>query len=59
MVEPNKPATKQRLGVLETPGFALTPAFDDPLPENELKLWNGEDVENSDADISTSATSGS
>ena len=33
---------KKRLGALETPGFVLTDAFFDPLPEEELKLWNGE-----------------
>ena len=36
------PVGKKRLGALETPGFALTDAFFDPLPEEELKLWNGE-----------------
>ena len=34
---------KRRLGVLETPGFALTDAFFEPLPEAELRLWNGDD----------------
>lgn len=36
------PVTKKRLGVLETPGFVLTEAFFDPLPEEELRLWDGE-----------------
>lgn len=36
------PVRKKRLGALETPGFALTDAFFEPLPEEELKLWNGE-----------------
>lgn len=36
------PATK-RLGARKTPGFALTPAFFAPLPEAELRLWNGEE----------------
>ena len=36
------PVGKKRLGALETPGFALTDTFFDPLPEEELKLWNGE-----------------
>ena len=36
------PVGKKRLGALETPGFALTDAFFDPLPEEDLKLWNGE-----------------
>ena len=35
------PIPKQRLGILETPGFTLTPAFFDPLPESELALWDG------------------
>lgn len=33
---------KKRLGVLETPGFTLTDAFFEPLPDEELRLWNGE-----------------
>ena len=32
----------KRLGALLTPGFRLTPAFFEPLPEDELRLWNGE-----------------
>ena len=36
------PVGKKRLGVMETPGFVLTDAFFEPLPEEELKLWNGE-----------------
>jgi prevent-host-death family protein len=36
------PVPKKRLGALETPGFTLTDAFFEPLPEEELKLWNGE-----------------
>ena len=36
------PMGKKRLGILETPGFALTEAFFEPLPEEELRLWNGE-----------------
>jgi prevent-host-death family protein len=35
------PVAKKRLGALETPGFKLTDAFDEPLPEEELRLWNG------------------
>lgn len=35
------PVGKKRLGVLETPGFVLTDAFFEPLPEEELHLWNG------------------
>jgi prevent-host-death family protein len=36
------PVGKKRLGALETSGFALTDAFFEPLPEDELKLWDGE-----------------
>lgn len=36
------PTKKKRLGARETPGFVLTDAFFEPLPEEELKLWNGE-----------------
>ncbi len=35
------PAGKKRLGALETPGFVLTEAFFEPLPEEELGLWHG------------------
>jgi antitoxin (DNA-binding transcriptional repressor) of toxin-antitoxin stability system len=40
-LEPIQPAEKKRLGALDTPGFVLTEQFFDPLPEAELKLWNG------------------
>ncbi len=36
------PVGKKRLGALETPGFKLTDAFFEPLPEDELRFWNGE-----------------
>jgi len=36
------PTGKKRLGALETPGFTLTDAFFEPLPETELRLWNGD-----------------
>ncbi len=36
------PVGKKRLGALKTPGFKLTEAFFEPLPEEELRLWNGE-----------------
>ena len=36
------PVGKKRLGALETPGFRLTDAFFEPLPEDELRFWNGE-----------------
>lgn len=32
----------KRLGALENPKFVLTKAFFAPLPEDELRLWNGE-----------------
>lgn len=37
------PTAKKRLGFLETPGFKLTDAFFEPLPEDELRQWNGND----------------
>lgn len=37
-----EPVKKKRLGVMETLGFVLTEAFFEPLPEEELRLWNGE-----------------
>jgi len=40
-LEALKPVAKQRLGALETPGFVLTKQFFEPLPEDELNLWNG------------------
>ncbi len=36
------PARKKRLGALATKGFVLTDAFFEPLPEDELRLWNGD-----------------
>ena len=41
-IEAYKPVEPKRLGVMETPGFELTDAFWEPLPEEELALWNGE-----------------
>ena len=35
------PIKKKRLGALESPGFVLPAQFFDPLPEDELRLWNG------------------
>jgi prevent-host-death family protein len=32
---------KKRLGALETPGFTLPEQFFEPLPEDELRLWEG------------------
>jgi prevent-host-death family protein len=37
-----KPRKVKRLGLLEIPGFVLPEDFFEPLPEDELKLWNGE-----------------
>jgi len=42
-LEPIHPLAKKRLGALQTPGFALTDTFFEPLPEEELRLWNGKD----------------
>jgi antitoxin (DNA-binding transcriptional repressor) of toxin-antitoxin stability system len=36
------PIGKKRLGALETSGFILPDAFFEPLPEEELGLWNGD-----------------
>ena len=33
---------KRRLGILETPGFKLPEDFFEPLPEEDLRLWEGE-----------------
>ena len=35
------PVKKKRIGAMETPGFVLTQAFFEPLPEDELALWDG------------------
>ena len=35
------PVGKKRLGALETPGFVLPDSFFEPLPEEELDLWDG------------------
>ena len=42
-LEAIQPVTKKRLGALETPGFELGEAFWEPLPEEELRLWEGEE----------------
>jgi antitoxin (DNA-binding transcriptional repressor) of toxin-antitoxin stability system len=34
------PQAKKRLGALESPGFILSAGFFEPLPEDELRLWN-------------------
>jgi len=36
------PTPKKRRGGLEDPNFVLTDAFWEDLPEDELKLWEGE-----------------
>ena len=41
-LEAIQPAGKKRLGAMYTPGFVLTDAFWEPLPEEELRLWEGE-----------------
>jgi prevent-host-death family protein len=41
-LEAIQPVPKKRLGALETPGFVLSERFFEPLPEDELRLWNGE-----------------
>jgi prevent-host-death family protein len=40
-LESVQPVAKKRLGALETPGFVLSQAFFEPLPEEELALWDG------------------
>ena len=41
-IEAYVPVVKKRLGARATPGFVLTEAFFEPLPEDELRLWSGE-----------------
>jgi len=41
-LEAIQPIPKKRLGALETPGFVLSEQFFEPLPEAELRLWNGD-----------------
>jgi hypothetical protein len=33
------PKRKQRLGILETPGFVLSEKFFEPLPDDEFADW--------------------
>jgi antitoxin (DNA-binding transcriptional repressor) of toxin-antitoxin stability system len=40
-LEAIQPVAKRRLGVLETPGLVLSEEFFEPLPEEELGLWDG------------------
>ena len=37
-----EPVKVKRLGLREDPNFVLGDAFWEPLPEEELRLWNGE-----------------
>ena len=41
-LEPIKPVVKKRLGALETAGFVIADEFFEPLPEAEVRLWNGD-----------------
>jgi prevent-host-death family protein len=41
-LEAIQPVARKRLGALETPGFVLSGQFFEPLPEEELRLWNGD-----------------
>lgn len=41
-LEAIQPVEKKRLGFMETSGWVLDESFFDPLPEEELRLWNGE-----------------
>lgn len=36
------PVKHKRIGFMEDPNFKLTDAFWEPLPKDELRLWNGE-----------------
>jgi prevent-host-death family protein len=40
-----EPVKRQRLGFMEIPGFELGEAFWEPLPEEELRMWNGENYD--------------
>ena len=41
-IESPQPVAKRRLGSMLIPGYVPTDAIFDPLPEEELRLWNGE-----------------
>jgi prevent-host-death family protein len=41
-IEAVHPVGKKRLGALLTPKFVLNDSFFEPLPEDELRRWNGE-----------------
>jgi prevent-host-death family protein len=40
-----EPVKKKRLGFMEIPGFELGEAFWEPLPEEDLRMWNGENYD--------------
>ncbi len=40
---PIKPVASKRLGFMEIPGYVFPESFWDPLPEEELRLWEGEE----------------
>ncbi len=42
-LEAFEPKKKKRLGFMQTPGFVLGDAFFEPLPEEELTAWEGEE----------------
>ncbi|MGH9585376.1 MAG: type II toxin-antitoxin system Phd/YefM family antitoxin [Acidobacteriaceae bacterium] len=41
-IEGIKPKRPQRLGILADSGIKIPDSFFDPLPEEELRLWEGE-----------------
>lgn len=41
-LEPIEPVAKKRLGAMPIPGYEIPESFWDPLPEDELRLWEGE-----------------
>lgn len=41
-IEAIEPVKNKRIGFMEDPNFVLLDSFWDPLPEDELRLWNGE-----------------
>ena len=40
-IQPAQPVAKRRLGAMLIPGYEIPESFWDPLPEEELKLWEG------------------
>ena len=41
-LSPIEPVVKKRLGAMLIPGYEIPDSFWDPLPEEELKLWEGD-----------------